>query len=179
MRHRCGIPKLQLAAERSIAALLTTILVLSPAVFAQSGGQYSITQSVIAGGGGKSDSGTFSVTGTIGQAAAGGEHDGPPFSHQSGFWTRDVLRTTAAAVSISGRVLTSNRRGLTNATVTVVAMDGSTRSVRTSTFGYFKIEGLTAGELVIVNVASRRYRFEPQAISLMDSVAGVTFIPTP
>lgn len=168
----------QLSVKRLIVGLVSVLLVSSTAVFAQSGGQFSITQSVIAGGGGKSTGGTFGVTGTVGQAAAGAEHNGPPFTQRGGFWTRDVLVTTAAQVSISGRVLTSNNRGLTNAVVTATLMDGSTRSVRTSTFGYFRIDGLTAGETIIVSVASRRYIFDSQVISLMDSMCGLTFIST-
>jgi hypothetical protein len=48
---------------------------------------YSITASVVAGGGsGPSVGGTFGVTGTIGQAAAGGPATGGQFSVDSGFW---------------------------------------------------------------------------------------------
>ncbi|MDQ3132915.1 MAG: carboxypeptidase regulatory-like domain-containing protein [Acidobacteriota bacterium] len=68
-----------------VAAYL--ILFLSILVPAQTGGNFTITESVIAGGGGQtSTGGTFSLDGTIGQPAAGGALEGSPFAVTSGFW---------------------------------------------------------------------------------------------
>ena len=47
---------------------------------AQSGGSFTITKSVIAGGGGSASGGSFTVDGTIGQAAAGTISNGGTFS---------------------------------------------------------------------------------------------------
>ncbi|HEV8590991.1 MAG TPA: VCBS repeat-containing protein, partial [Pyrinomonadaceae bacterium] len=55
-------------------------------VAAQSGGTFTITKSVIAGGGGHAAGGTFTIDGTIGQAVAGGPVTGGTFSVNSGFW---------------------------------------------------------------------------------------------
>jgi len=52
---------------------------------AQSGGSFTITKSVIAGGGGSASGGSFTVDGTIGQAAAGTISNGGTFSVESGF----------------------------------------------------------------------------------------------
>jgi hypothetical protein len=52
-----------------------------------SGGSFTVTSSVTAGGGGKSiGSGNVGVEGTSGQSAAGGPHANSPFSHDAGFW---------------------------------------------------------------------------------------------
>ncbi len=50
-----------------------------------SGGSFAVTQSVIAGGGGKSSAGNFSVEGTAGQAQTATSLGGT-FSLSSGFW---------------------------------------------------------------------------------------------
>jgi hypothetical protein len=60
----------------------------------QGGSIGPITSSVIAGGGGTSASGSFSVTGTIGQAAAGPAMTGSNFSVTSGFWAADSSNTS-------------------------------------------------------------------------------------
>jgi hypothetical protein len=52
-----------------------------------------ITSSVIAGGGGASAGGSFSITGTIGQGAAGPAMTGSNFSVSSGFWVPDTSNT--------------------------------------------------------------------------------------
>jgi hypothetical protein len=80
--------------------LIAAIAVFSIGLFlfldttAQSGGPYEIKSSVIGGGGGTSCStdpcagATYSLTGTIGQAVAGGPASGPPNTYNlyHGFW---------------------------------------------------------------------------------------------
>ena len=75
-----------------------TILLLSlmiPAVgFAQ---QYSIDWYKVAGGGGTSTGGTYSVSGTIGQHDAGGPMTGGNYSLTGGFWALiSVVQTPGA-----------------------------------------------------------------------------------
>src|SRR5688572_213017 len=74
---------------------LAAILLLSVSVISQSGGNFTITKSVIAGGGGRSSGGAFTVTGTIGQSIAGRSSTGSGFTVISGFWA------TGAAVAPS------------------------------------------------------------------------------
>ena len=63
------------------------ILMLAVTLSAQTGGNYTIQQSVIAGGGGQnSTGGLYSLDGTIGQSVAGGALTGGQFSVSSGFW---------------------------------------------------------------------------------------------
>ena len=65
---------------------LFVVAVLAGAVSGQSGGTFTITQSVIANGGGTSGGSTFSVTGTTGQSLAGTLSNGAPFNVRGGFW---------------------------------------------------------------------------------------------
>jgi hypothetical protein len=69
-----------------LMSLFLCVLVFSSNAIAQSGGTFTITKSVIAGGGGHSTGGTFTLDGTIGQAVAGTTSTGAPFTMISGFW---------------------------------------------------------------------------------------------
>ncbi len=64
-----------------------TILFFASTIYGQTGGNYQITQSVIASGGGQnSTGGNFSIDGTIGQPIAGTTSTGLSYSLSSGFW---------------------------------------------------------------------------------------------
>jgi hypothetical protein len=82
---------------------------------------------------------------------------------------------TAADVTISGRVLTPNGRGLRNAMVTVTEADGSTRTVLTGNAGSFSFPELTIPQTVVVSVRSKSYRFIPRVISLDSDLADLDF----
>lgn len=82
-------------------------VVFSPIVYSQSGGQFTITTSVIAGGGGRAEGGTFTTEVTLGQPVAG-ENSGGAFRLNTGFWaggqSGDVARTSIHNVSIAQRL---------------------------------------------------------------------------
>ena len=156
-------------------ATLSLYCVLAGIAAAQSGGTFTITQSVIANGGGQSSGGTFDVTGTNGQSVAGTNSTGAPFSLQGGFW-QPQFAPTAAGVSVSGRVLAPGGRGLRNATVTMTDTNGVTRYARTSSFGYYRFDDVTVGQTYILAVRSKRYQFATQVLNVTDSLTDVDFI---
>ena len=85
-----------------IIAALTLMFVLMSIVSAQSGGIFSVTQSVVAGGGGQNvTAGIFSLEYTLGQAVAGDMASGPPYEISPGFWD-------ATSAGISGNVMYGN-----------------------------------------------------------------------
>lgn len=87
--------------------------------------------------------------------------------------------TTAAEVSISGRVLSSEGRGITNARITVTGDSlPAPRVVFTGRSGAYVVNGLLVGETYIVTVGSRRFTFIPasRAITLVDNVIDLDFI---
>jgi hypothetical protein len=159
--------------KKIIAALVFTLAVTHFAAFGQvaAGGEYSIERSVIAGGGDSSSNGPFSVTGTAGQGAAGTRSTRELTILTGGFWQSD-LRPTAARVSVSGRVLDPMRRNIARAVISLTALDGTVRSAITNTFGYYKIDGLEAGQTYILSASSRRYRFTPIPVNVFDSITG-------
>jgi WD40 repeat protein len=75
-----------------LSFLTLCLCVSAVSVFAQSGGTYEIRRSVIANGGAQSHGGVFSITGTIGQGAAGTYNGNGRYATRSGFWTNPVAR---------------------------------------------------------------------------------------
>ena len=169
-----------------ISGLILSATILSPAQIAQNGA-YKLEQSVTASGGGDScstqpvvaGSATFSLTGTSGQSAVGTTLNNQPFTIRSGFFTPDAFAPTAATVSISGRVLTPNGSGLKNARVTITDSLGNSGSVPTSSFGYFRFEEVEVGRTYIFSVASKRFQFTPQIITVTEEIAEMNFTAEP
>ena len=66
--------------------LILFLLVSITVSIAQTGGDFTITKSTIASGGGTSNGGNFSLNATIGQADASNELTGGNFALNGGFW---------------------------------------------------------------------------------------------
>lgn len=86
--------------------------------------------------------------------------------------------TTAANVSVGGRVLDPNGRGLGNTDVVLSYQDGTTRRTRTSSFGDFRFDDLNGGQSAVVAVKSRRFSYQPQVVPLSDNALQLTFMPS-
>jgi hypothetical protein len=82
---------------------------------------------------------------------------------------------TAAAVSISGRVITPQELGLTNAFVTLTDMQGNSRTIMTGKFGSYRFTNVIAGETYILTVSSKRYTYAPQVITVNEDLTEVNF----
>lgn len=85
---------------------------------------------------------------------------------------------TAAGITIAGRVVTADGRGIRNVFVNLVDSNGQTRNAITSTFGYYRFKDIPAGETVIISVSAKRYTFSQptQVISPADNVEELNFI---
>jgi hypothetical protein len=101
--------------------------------------------------------------------ALGPTPDGPNFG------------TTAAPVSLSGRVIDANGQGILNAKI---RLDGGgltePRFAATSSFGYYRFDDLASGTF-IVSINSKRYQFAvpTRSVTVNDSVANVDFVAEP
>lgn len=84
----------------------------------------------------------------------------------------------AANVSVSGRVTTAAGQGLPNALMTLTDSTGQTRQARSSSFGYYRFEDVTAGETYVLTVNSKRFTFAvpSRVISVSDDVTDADFI---
>lgn len=144
-----------------------------------SGGNYTLTQTVIASGGasgaGASTNGNYSLEGTIGQAAAGMKQQNAAYKFEPGFWTAQAIFTpTAADVTVSGRIVTrDDGRGIRNVLVTMTAASGATRTVISGAFGNFRFADVPAGETYIFSVRAKRYSFnQPAQVRSIDEDTG-------
>lgn len=84
---------------------------------------------------------------------------------------------TAAAVVISGRVLSEGGAGLRRANVTLIEANGTRHDTTTGNFGRYEFPGIEAGQTVTVTVSSKRYRYNPRIITLRDSIADFDIYP--
>lgn len=85
------------------------------------------------------------------------------------------IPTTAAPVTLSGRVLTRYNRAISGARVSATDMNGVTKSALTNTFGYYKLE-LTAGDGYVLTPTARGYTFGSQFLSAMNSISDFNFV---
>jgi Carboxypeptidase regulatory-like domain len=84
---------------------------------------------------------------------------------------------TAAGVSVSGRVISTNGSGLSRIIVSVTASNGQIRTVTTNSFGFYKFDDLGAGDTYVFQVSSKKYQFSnpTQIVSVSDNIADLNF----
>lgn len=144
---------------------------------AQTGGQFSITQSVIANGGQSSNGGNFNVTGTTAQSVAGTNSTGNSFTLRGGFW-QALFAPTAAGVRVGGRVTKENGMGIKGA---IVILDGGRLSSSliaiTNGFGYFYFDDVEVGQFYLIGVTHKRYGFAQsiQPFNLLEEKMDIIF----
>ncbi len=86
--------------------------------------------------------------------------------------------TTAAGVSVSGRVLSSAAgRGLTGAVVRLTDQNGGVRTVVTGRLGTFAFGDVEPGQTYVISVVSRRFNFAPRVIQVTDNITDLEFAP--
>jgi hypothetical protein len=83
---------------------------------------------------------------------------------------QEACSFTAASVSISGRVNSASR-----ATVTMTDASGEVRTALVNPFGYYKFEGITAGQTVVIQAAAKGATFTPQVINVTQDVEDLNF----
>src|SRR5438045_2980873 len=84
------------AKNRRVLIYPAAIFVLWVSALVVSAQPYSIDWYKVAGGGGTSSNAQFTISGTIGQAEAGGPLSGGPYSVSGGFWTIYAVQTPGA-----------------------------------------------------------------------------------
>ncbi|MEJ7861051.1 MAG: carboxypeptidase regulatory-like domain-containing protein [Pyrinomonadaceae bacterium] len=89
-----------------------------------------------------------------------------------------ILGPTAASVTIGGRVMSQNRRGINNVTVSMTDARGTTTMARTNAFGYYRFAEVTAGETYILTAKGKRYAFSQpsQVVNIFEDTFDIDFI---
>ena len=84
---------------------------------------------------------------------------------------------SAAGVSVTGRVMTANGRGIRNVWITLTDSSGNVRTAVTSSFGYFSFDDVSAGETYIISAFAKRFTFNQptRVLSVNDGLADVDF----
>lgn len=103
-----------------------------------------------------------------------------PLLSQNGNVT--VTTPTSAGISVGGQIRTANGRGIRNALVSLTSLaTQQTITTRTGSFGYYRIEGVRAGESYIVTVNAKRFRFSPNSrvITPLDELNDADFVAQP
>ncbi|HEX8738212.1 MAG TPA: carboxypeptidase-like regulatory domain-containing protein [Pyrinomonadaceae bacterium] len=87
--------------------------------------------------------------------------------------------TTAASVSVSGRLIAPNSRGVAGARVTMTGADGVPRRALTNPFGYYRFDNVQVGETYIFAVESKQYSFAPQTVYVGEELNDLDFVVKP
>lgn len=85
---------------------------------------------------------------------------------------------TAASITVGGRIITANRRGIDNARVTITDSNGETRTALTNPLGYYQFFDVQAGATYVVRVSHKRYQFS-QSIKVLlvnEETSGINFV---
>lgn len=112
----------------------------------------------------------------------GAGHGGAQFSSAanmqivSQFFNSKLMQHTALPAIVSGRVLTPTGIALRNARVTIIEAFGSTRTVTTSSFGFYQFASVTPGVVYTFTVSSKRYRYVARNLQIVDDFANLDFI---
>jgi len=101
------------------------------------------------------------------------------YNNANGTVTLTVMGPTAANVGVSGRVLTSEGRGVSKARVTLTDSGGNIVYAMTSSFGYYRFVNVAAGQTYVIAVTSKQYQFTPRVIQVSDELTGIDFIADP
>jgi hypothetical protein len=176
---------------KNIFVILILVLSYASAVSGQvaAGGDFTLEQDVVAGGGNEANdlTGTLiKVEGTIGQNAVGTKFSGGEFTLLGGFWQPADPAPTAAGVTVSGRVVsdagqtqnTGNLQGVPNAILMLTGgLLTAPRAVRTNQLGNFTFEGIEPGHFYVLRVWHRVYLFseDTQWFTLTENLSNVIF----
>lgn len=87
--------------------------------------------------------------------------------------------STAATVTIGGRVLSAAGRGIARARVSMIDSNGETRTVLTNSFGHFRFQNVAAGENYIFTAAAKRYKFTAQLLNVNEEKGELNFTAAP
>ncbi len=88
----------------------------------------------------------------------------------------NVMGPTSATVSISGRVLAEDGAGIRNARVILTGTNGISQTAKTTAFGYYRFDNVEVGETYVISVASKRFTFNSQIITVNDEIGNLDFI---
>lgn len=92
-------------------------------------------------------------------------------------FTNEKMIPTSAPIIVSGKIMTANGSGIPNARVRVTDLsNGTVYNSLSSSFGYYSVDGPTAGAFIDVSVTAKGRTFESKQMSVVDNVSDLDFI---
>jgi len=80
-----------------------------------------------------------------------------------------------ASVTVRGRVLSGNGRGVAGARVSLTNANGETRMTLTNPFGYYRFMQTAAGGTYTFNISHKRHTFAPQVLTVTGEINDLNF----
>jgi len=90
--------------------------------------------------------------------------------------TINVTALTAAGVTVSGRVLDAQGRGIRQATVSISDEKGNRRQATVDKLGYYSFADVEPGHTYLMEVSQRRYSFAPRLEAVNDNLSEINFV---
>lgn len=90
-----------------------------------------------------------------------------------------LIEPTAANATVSGKVLSSQGRGIKGVGISITNLQTSeTRNTITTSFGSYNFDDLPSGNQYLISLTSKRYNFLPssQMINLTENLDGINFV---
>ncbi|MBU2051224.1 MAG: carboxypeptidase-like regulatory domain-containing protein [Gammaproteobacteria bacterium] len=102
-----------------------------------------------------------------------------PGGNNSDIGAYEFSAPTAASVSVSGKVLTAQKRGIRNAQVLLIDGEGNIQTITTGTFGYYRFRNVEIGEAYVLIVRSKSFHFAPQIVTINEELNDLNLIASP
>jgi hypothetical protein len=90
----------------------------------------------------------------------------------------EFIAPSSASVSLGGRILTADGRGIRNVLVTLTETDGTSRTVISGPFGNYRFANVASGQAVIISAKGKRYVFEDptRVIQVNEELTEINFV---
>ncbi len=158
---------------------LSAFLASAAAGQVATGGQFELKQVVIAGGGGNASGGSFAMSVSIAEPAAGANSSGLLFRVRAGFLQDEPFAPTSAGVSVSGRLITSDGLGVGNTAVFLSDMSGVRLRTISTSLGYYRFDDIAAGQTYLIEVPAKQLTFLPRLINVFDDNLNFDIVAEP
>ncbi|RMF99741.1 MAG: carboxypeptidase regulatory-like domain-containing protein, partial [Acidobacteria bacterium] len=89
-----------------------------------------------------------------------------------------ITNFSAASVTVAGRVLNSNGRGVPSAVVRMISQNGALRTTVTNPFGYYRFNDVEIGSYIF-NVRKKGLNFQDRTANIIEDVSDLNFVASP
>lgn len=97
----------------------------------------------------------------------------------SPFVVAEKLAPTSATANIGGRVLTFKGRGISKVRVSINNQNGETRSAITNSFGYYRFNEVTVGEIYVISAFHKQYQFNSKILTVLEDIQNADLTAEP